>query len=403
VNESIDIVVAGHLCLDISPQFLSGGKTVGDIFRPGSLLNVGSATVATGGPVSNTGLPLIRLGLNVKLMGKCGDDAMGEMIIKTIRTNAPGSEVGMAVVAGEKTSYTIVLSPPGFDRMFLHCTGSNDTFGAEDVDLDVVGRAGLFHFGYPPLLARTYADGGAELVKIFQGARQAGATTSLDLVFTDPASPAGKVDWADVLAKTLPLVDVFTPSIEELLFMLRRDVFDDLAAGAADGDILPLIDGELLGELGAQAIDAGVAVALIKCGYQGMYVRTAGADRLAEMGRARPGETPRWAGRELFTPAYVVDEVVSGAGAGDCAIAGFLAAYVRGRGLGEAMRIGAAVGAQNVTALDTTSGVKTWEQTLADVRSRPPRRQVTVPLDQFRYDEQAEHYAGPADRGAACE
>ena len=397
MNDGIDVVVAGHLCLDISPEFLSGGKTVGEVFRPGSLLNVGAATVSTGGPVSNTGLPLIRLGLNVKLMGKCGDDAFGDLVLKTIRAKAPGCEAGMAVVAGEKTSYTVVLSPPGFDRMFLHCPGSNDTFGSEDVDLEVVAGARLFHFGYPPLMARTYADGGAELVKIFQGARRAGATTSLDLVFTDPASAAGKVDWAGVLAKALPYVDIFTPSIEELLFMLRREVFDDLAGRATGGDILPLIDGDLLSELGSQSLDAGAAVALIKCGYHGMYVRTAGADRLEKMGRAKPGDLNGWSCRELFTPAYVVEKVVSAAGAGDCAIAGFLTAFLRGCRLDEAMRVGAAVGAQNVTAVDTTSGVKTWEKTLADVRSRPPRRQVTIPLPQSRYDPGAEQYTGPGD------
>ena len=392
MSETIDAVVAGHLCLDINPEFLTGGKNVADVFRPGALMNVGPAVVATGGPVSNTGLPLIRLGLAVKLMGKCGDDAFGAMVLDTIRHAAPGAETGMAVVPGEKTSYTVVFSPPGLDRMFFHCTGSNDTFGADDVDLDVVARARLFHFGYPPLLARTYADGGAELIRIFRDARDAGATTSLDLVFTDPAGPAGKVDWAAILAKTLPHVDLFTPSIEELLFMVRREVFDDLAARAPDGDVLSLIDGDLLCELGAYALEAGAAVALIKCGYQGMYVRTAGRERLEAMGRGKPADPGAWADRELFTPAYVVDEVVSGAGAGDCAIAGFLTAFLRGESLDDAMRIGAAVGAQNVTALDTTSGVRTWPETLEQVRARPPRRDVSLPLPQFRYDPDAQHY-----------
>ena len=399
MRETIDAVVAGHLCVDITPEFPSGSRTVGEIFRPGTLTNVGAATISTGGPVSNTALPMQRLGMNVKLMGKVGDDTFGRAVLEIIRTEAPGAEAGMVVVSGEKTSYTIVIAPPGIDRIFLHCTGSNDTFGSEDVDLDVVRRARLFHFGYPPLMARTYANGGAELVKIFQGARSAGATTSLDLVYTDPAGPAGRADWPGILTRTLPHVDIFTPSVEELLFMLGRERFDDLAARAADSEMVALIDGDLLGELGGQCLSAGAAVVLIKCGYLGMYVRTAGRDRLEELGRGRPGETGQWADRELFTPAYKVEKVVSGAGAGDCAIAGFLTAFLRGLAIDDAMRIGAAVGAQNVTAADTVSGVKSWDETFRQIRGRPPRQEVTIALEGFQHDPVAEHYTGPHDGG----
>ncbi|MCK4437298.1 hypothetical protein KAU86_05050 [bacterium] len=32
----------------------------------------------------------------------------------------------------EVSSYTIILFPPGMDRMFLHNPGANDTFGFKD-------------------------------------------------------------------------------------------------------------------------------------------------------------------------------------------------------------------------------------------------------------------------------
>ena len=397
MGDSLDAVVAGHICLDITPAFPAGAKTIAELFRPGSLINVGQATVSTGGPVSNTGFPLRRMGMNVALMGKCGDDTFGRAILERTKAEAPGAEAGMRVVAGENSSYSVVISPPGIDRIFLHCTGANDTFAAEDIDLDAVGSARLFHFGYPPLMARTYADGGRELKRIFQSARQAGATTSLDLAYPDPAGPAGKADWAAILDGTLPNVDIFTPSVEELTFMLRRERFDELQARAGHGEMLAHIDGGLLSDLAERSLAAGAAVVLIKCGYLGLYVRTAGRDRLEAMGRARPGDVEPWAGRELFEPSYAVDTIISATGAGDCAIAGFLTAFLRGLSVDEALRYACAAGAQNLQAADAISGVKAWDETTRQVAARPPKNNVTIPLPGWGFQAEADHFVGPRD------
>ena len=107
-----------------------------------------------------------------------------------------------------------MIAPPGIDRVFLHNPGSNNTFVADDVDYEVLAGAGVFHFGYPPLMEKMFAEGGAELTDIFRRARETGATTSLDMALPDPNSPAGRVDWDAILKKTLPCVDLFLPSIE---------------------------------------------------------------------------------------------------------------------------------------------------------------------------------------------
>lgn len=397
MGETVDCVVAGHISLDITPHMLSGGSSVAEILRPGKLIVVGAPTISTGGAVCNTGFPLRRLGMNVKLIAKCGDDMLGRVLLDLIRREAPGAEAGMQVVPGETTSFTVVINPPGIDRMFLHCPGANDTFASENIDLAVVRQARLFHLGYPPLMARTYADGGAELIRIYQPVQAAGTTTSLDVAYPDPASPAGKQDWTAILSRTLPHVDIFTPSAEELTFMLLRRRHDELVARAAGSELLGVMDGDLLGELANRCIEYGAAVVLIKCGYLGVYVRTAGRGRLERIGRTKPGNLANWTNRELFEPSYEVEKVVSTTGAGDCAIAGFLAAYLRGCDLDDAVRYACAVGAQNVTVADSISGVRSWEQTVEQVRSRPPKNDVTIPLSRWRYDESAAHYVGPRD------
>lgn len=168
-DRDVEAVVAGHICLDIAPTFGAvSGKSVAEIFRPGKLLEVGQAHFSTGGPVSNTGLALRRLGVNVALMGKCGDDPFGGILLEELRREAPGAEEGMVVSLDVNTSYTIALVPPGIDRIFLHCPGANDTFGADDVDAELAGAGRLFHFGYPPLMKRMYASGGRELSELLR-------------------------------------------------------------------------------------------------------------------------------------------------------------------------------------------------------------------------------------------
>ena len=398
MSQTTDCVVAGHICLDIAPVIPAAeADRIGDVLRPGKLLEVGQANISTGGTVSNTGLPLKRLGLDVKLMGKCGDDVFGRALIDAIRREAPGAEQGMRVVPGENTSYSVVLNVPGLDRMFLHCPGANDTFVADDVDLDSVRDAKLFHFGYPPLMADMYANDGAELLKLLAAVKHARTTTSLDMSLPDPAGTSGQANWTAILHHCLPSVDIFTPSVEELTFMLRRKAFDRLLDRAAGREMLEFIDGELLCDLGNRCIEAGAGIALIKCGRHGIYLRTAGRGRLERFGHCRPTDLDAWTNRELFAPSYRVDDFVSATGAGDCSIAGFLAAFLHACDPPDALRYACAVGAQNVQAADAISGVKTWPETQQQLAANPPTNELNIPLPRFRQDNPTAHYTGPND------
>ena len=104
----------------------------------------------------------------------------------------------------------------------------------------------------------------------------------------------------------------------------------------------------------------------MKLGYRGLYLRTTGRAALAEMGRARPSDVAAWADRELWTPCFQVD-VVGTAGSGDATIAGFLAGLLRDLPPEDAITMAVAVGACNVEAADTISGIRSWDETLARV------------------------------------
>jgi sugar/nucleoside kinase (ribokinase family) len=123
-----DAVVAGHICLDLIPGFLRSAPSLADLFVPGTILNMGPLSAATGGPVANTGIALHRLGHRVALMAKVGDDLLGHAVLTRLREI--GAEEGVVVVRGGQTAYTVALAPPGIDRLFLHGIGVNDTFSA---------------------------------------------------------------------------------------------------------------------------------------------------------------------------------------------------------------------------------------------------------------------------------
>jgi sugar/nucleoside kinase (ribokinase family) len=349
--------VCGHLCLDIIPAFPSAGSQ--DWFRPGRLSVIGPATVAPGGAVSNVGLSLHKLGFPVSLVAGIGDDPLGPLVLGKVRAAGDSLPAGLTILPGESTSYTIVLSPPGVDRIFLHCPGANDAFTGEEIPGSILEGAAVFHFGYPPLLRQIWSDGGERLRKLFTRARSAGAFASLDMSLPDPASPSGQADWAGFLDHTLPAVDLFSPSIEELLWMMDRTAYTRLCAAGGPDAIIRSVTLEELGALAGRIIDRGVSAVLIKLGDRGAYLRTAPGGL-----RGRPRV---WHDRELYSPCFAVPRVAGTTGSGDATIAGFLGAVVEGYDPETALRMAVAVGACCVEAPDATSGIGSWDETLGRI------------------------------------
>lgn len=343
-------VVAGHICLDIIPAIDHHFN-----LDPGRLYEVGAATIATGGAVSNTGVALHRLGIPTTLMGKIGADSFGRSILDVLRSYDEGLADGMVIVDDESSSYTVVVNIPGVDRMFLHCPGANNSFVADDIDTAKVAEADLFHFGYPAFMAAQHRDDGREFVEMYRRVKALGVTTSLDMGMPDPGGAGGKADWQGILSRVLPLVDIFMPSADELLYALNPKRF-----GA--GDNLPVNE---LASLADRLLEMGSAVVAIKLGARGMYIRTAAEDRLKQMGPARPADLAGWASRELWFPIFREERFLGATGAGDTTIAGFLAALLREWPIEECGRVANAVGACNVEASDALGGIRSWEETTA--------------------------------------
>ncbi|MHC4871478.1 MAG: carbohydrate kinase family protein [Planctomycetota bacterium] len=360
MSRKFDIVVAGHICLDITPSFpVDLGSDPSKVFAPGRLLNVEKPTMSTGGAVSNTGISMLRMGLKTQLMAKIGDDEFGG-IIKQI-CEREGAAEGLNVVEGELSSYSCIIAPPNIDRIIFHCPGCNDTFTAQDIDYEMVADAGLFHFGYPSLMEKFYTDNGEELRDMFKQVKEKGTTTSLDQSYPDVASPAGQADWPTILGNALPYVDIFMPSVEEILLMLDRDLFIKRKDEAGNADLTSVIPIEDVQMLGQKLLDMGVKIALIKCGSRGLYMKTAGAEAISAIGECVPENADLWADRELWSAPFKVN-VLSATGSGDSAIAGFLASIINKCDPEKALLLATLAGARAVQVPDAVSSMVPYEQ-----------------------------------------
>jgi sugar/nucleoside kinase (ribokinase family) len=367
-TEEADVLVAGTLCLDLIPS-LDGHQ--GSLrFVPGGLVGIGPVTLATGGCVSNTGQDLYRLGVRTRLLGKVGDDDLGRVVQDRIGRVDPTLAAGIRVTPGGHTSYTLVLSPPGTDRMFLHYPGLNDTFGAEDILAADLAGLKIFHFGYPTVMRRMRE--GDELARLMRRARESGVTTALDTSFPDPTIPPGSVDWNHIFAPALPWVDLFLPSLEEILLLLEPERAEQGAEALAQAPV------EDISCLAGRLIEMGAAAVAIKAGERGIYLRTASERRLCDAGPAFPPDRSAWADRELWSMSFATN-VVGTTGTGDAAIAGFFLGLLRGMSPEETITAACAVGATCCEAADATSGVQSWEEISRRLDQGWRRAEVPLP------------------------
>ncbi len=332
------IMVAGHICLDITPIFKPNRvANLSEVLSPGKLVQVGRADIHTGGAVANTGLAMHFFGADVTLVAKIGTDYFGQVVKEVITRHGANAQLVEDSTVG--TSYSVVLAILGVDRVFLHDTGANDTFCASDITDDMLEGISHFHFGYPPLMRRMYEQSGSELLALFQKVKAKGITTSLDMAAIDPNAPVGKADWRGLLQSVLPLVDFFVPSVEEVCYMLDHDRCADWERRADGGDVTDILTVDRdIKPLADELFKMGASTVLIKCGAQGMYYR----DSVTEG----------------FEKSFKQENIVSATGAGDTSIAAFLTSIIQGHTLERSVRLAAATGACCITTHDALSGLK---------------------------------------------
>jgi sugar/nucleoside kinase (ribokinase family) len=323
------VVVAGHVCLDLTPALDSPPAV-----EPGRLVAVGPLALSPGGCVSNTGLGLAALGVPTQLVADVGSDELGRVLVELLA--ASGADTGgIARLEGRVTSYSIVVDFPGRDRTFWHHVGANAAFDGSGVveRIEKAARAEeepILHLGYATHLPALYAEAGAALVGLVEAARSAGAMVSLDMAEITPGTEARAVDWEGLLARALPAVDVIKASVDDLAAMMPG------RAGLGSSEWADLL------------VKLGAAVALVTAGADGLDLRTGSEGRIGDADRALRAVPRDWSNRQLHIPSLAT-EIMATTGAGDAAAAGLLAALAQGLGPAESALLSAAAAATRIS------------------------------------------------------
>jgi len=222
-----NIIICGHICLDLIPVINKGYSCLDEVLIEGGLTNVGPIILSGGGPVFNVGSALSKMidfsKYNLFLIGKTGEDYLSEILEKLAKLK--GIQLILKKEKKLTTSYTIAIANNRIDRSYLHNPGANDFFSSGDVFFPKKGCPGVFHFGYPQLMKRMFNEEG-ELLSLFLKAKKEGYTTSIDMSLVSETSDAAKKDWKKILKRVLPHVDMLFIGMEEAHFIYNsRDYF----------------------------------------------------------------------------------------------------------------------------------------------------------------------------------
>jgi len=216
-------------------------------------------------------------------------------------------DISAIVDANEPSPQTVVLVNSDGDRQFLHLKGCSEIAFRGGLDFTSELIAGMRHFHLASLFVVPHLR--TQAPSMLRNARTAGLTTSLDTCW----DPQG--EWMQVLAPCLPELDI--------LFM-NEDEMGQICAGRT------IVDAS------REMISMGAAMVVMKNGQRGCLVRTQDG--------------------EIICPAYDV-LARDTTGAGDCFVAGFLAAHLRGATPDCAGLMGNAAGGLSVQHIGAVEGL----------------------------------------------
>ena len=242
--------------------------------------------------------------------------------------------------------------------MTLHSRGASQLFKAADITDEMLEGVKLFHFGYPPSMKYLVENEGEELEDLLKNVKSKGITISLDMSLPDLKTFLGHVNWRPILQRILPYVDLFLPSLEESIFFLHREDYVEMVRKAGANNLLDYIDVRGMAEkLADELLEMGGTIVMLKCGHEGMYLRTAEKERWGNMGKAAPNSLNGWYDRKIWQKPVKVKRILSRTGAGDIAIAGFLSSFLHEDNAKTALGIAAWAASICIQSYDTISGL----------------------------------------------
>ncbi len=265
-----DIVSLGELLIDFTPSGQQDGQQI-------YMQNPGGAP-------ANVAVAASNFGMDTAYLGKVGDDTFGRYLAGVLENR--GVDVsGMKYSQDVHTTLAFVHLFPNGDRdfSFYRKPGADIMYSTDDLDVDMIKNARVFHFGAVSLTDDPMRTATLEAIKL---AKLAGVAVSYDPNYRAP---------------------LWNSADEAKEYMLK---------GLEYADILKISDNEVQFLFGDMDMEEAARM-LVKRGVKLAFV-TMGADGAAFACSEGSGMEPGFAAK-----------AVDATGAGDCFTAGVLTAYIR--------------------------------------------------------------------------
>jgi sugar/nucleoside kinase (ribokinase family) len=290
------IAVCGNIVQDVLV------RPVREPLRWGASVVAESIVISLGGNAGTTSYALGKLGIPVKVISLVGKDAAAETVLA--RLHSAGVDTTFVKATAAATSVALSLVGERGERAILYQLGAS----AECFDDDLALPVGATHFHLAAVYRMAYLRRRAP--EYLRKAKEAGLTTSVDTQWDHEG------EWMRVLRPSLPYTD---------LLFVNEDEGRELTSEREPANIAGV-----LRELGAKDV-------VVKLGERGCFASTSEG--------------------EFTSPARVVP-VIDTTGAGDCFVAGYLAARFHGNRHREAAEQGNYVASLSVQALGASDGLK---------------------------------------------
>jgi len=89
-------------------------------------------------------IDLRKLGCDVAIVGKVGNDKMGKFLINKLKEEGVNTE-GIKVTDKTNSSGTVVLIHSDEERSFIHSIGAKAEFGSDDIDFEKMREFHILH------------------------------------------------------------------------------------------------------------------------------------------------------------------------------------------------------------------------------------------------------------------
>lgn len=312
----VDIVTIGEAMACLVPQ------------SPGPLRHIRQFEKHVAGAEFNLAIGAARLGLSVGWISRVGNDEFGMEILRVLR--GEGVDVSQVRVSPRPTGvYFKEYGALGEPRVYYYRSGSAASeISPDDISEGYIASAQALHItGITPLLSKSCH---AAVGKAMQMARDAGVK-----VIFDP-----NIRFKLISAQDAPAFF--------LSFLANSDV---VLAGESELRTIFATGDAPLEELEERVLDHGASLVVVKRGADGAIARTP-QERVEE-------------------GAYPIATVVDPIGAGDGFDAGFLASWLRGWDLHQALRLANFVGACATGVHGDYEGYPTWTEASAALANGP--------------------------------